>query len=132
MNPITGEKIIAINGQDYTLRFTWRALSEIETKHGESPNLFNPEVVAHVASCGMRDRHPEMTPDRIMDLSPPLAPFVRDVQQALQWAYFGPEPMPKEPEIDNSKGVKKNNQLGRWRRFVGRCRAVFRRPSSGD
>lgn len=130
MNPVTGEKIIAINGQDYTLRFTWRALSEIETKHGESPNLFNPEVVAHVASCGMRDRHPEMTPDRIMDLSPPLAPFVRDVQQAMQWAYFGPEALPKE-QTGEAKGVKKNNPHGLWQRFVAQFHKAFHRQSFG-
>jgi len=128
MNPVTGEKSIKIIGQDYTLRFTWRALSEIETQHGDSPNLFNPAVLAHVASCGLRDRHPEMTVEKIMDLSPPLAPFVRDVQQALQWAYFGPDAIPKGPE----SSVKKNSPLGSLRHLGARFLMAFRRPSFGD
>ena len=47
MNPITGEKIITINGQAYTLRFTWRALSEIEAKYGEPISHWKDIIRAH-------------------------------------------------------------------------------------
>jgi hypothetical protein len=107
MNPITGEKAISINGEKYTLRYTWKALSEIEAKHGDNPNLFSPDVVADVAAAGLRNKHPEMTAERIKELSPPLVPFAKSIQQALQWAYFGNESI-----ATNADGVKKNPLTG--------------------
>ena len=129
MNKITGEKTVVIGGQGYTMRYTWKALAEVEEKYGDKPNLFNPEVIACVASAGMRDRHPEMTAEEIMRLSPPLIPFARDVQLALQWAYFGAEAIPK----DDDAPVKKNRPAGGlWRRFVTLLRRAFPRRNSGN
>lgn len=96
MNPVTGEKEIEIAEDKYILRFDWKALSEIEQKYGEKPNMFDAEVVAGVAATGLRGKHPDMTAERIMELSPPLVPFAHAVQQALQWAYFGPEAVPAD------------------------------------
>lgn len=128
MNKTTGEKIVVIGGQDYILRYTWKALSEIEEKYGDKPNLFNPEVLSIVAGAGLRDRHPEMTAGEIMRLSPPLMPLVRDVQTAIQWAYFGAESVPP----DDGKSVKKNLQAGGlWRRFVMRFLSAFHQSSFG-
>ena len=113
MNPITGEKVITINGERLTLRYTWKAIAEIEAKYGDNPNLFAPETVADVAAAGLRDRHPDYTPDRIMELSPPLVPLAKDVQEALRWAYFGTEEIPQE-----AGEVKKNQPRdGLWRRL---------------
>jgi len=117
MNPVTGEKIITINGQAYTLRFTWRALSEIEAKYGDSPNLFNTEVLAAVAASGFRDKHPDMTAERIMELSPPVMPFCVAVREAIQWAYFGAEAI---PNAEAEKEVKKNRLAAMWSRLTGR------------
>jgi hypothetical protein len=97
---ITGSKKIDIDGKPYYLRFTWAALAEVAEKYGDNPNLFEPETVAFVGAAGMRERHPEMTAVKIMELSPPLIPFANDVQQALRWAYFGSD---KVPESDGSK-----------------------------
>lgn len=127
MNPVTGEKQIAIDGKLVLLRFTWRALAEIEARYGDNPNLFNAETVAHVAAAGFRDRHPELTAERIMELSPPLVPFVRDVQEAIQWAYFGPE---KPPTGDS---VKKNRPAGGlWPLILRLFRLGFPRWTSGN
>lgn len=127
MNPVTGEKTVTINGTAYTLRFPWRALAEIEAMYGDNPNLFKAEILAAVASTGLRDKHPDMTPERIMDLSPPLIPFAREVQEVMRWAYFGAELPPPGDE-----GVKKNLPGGGlWqclKRLSGR---VFRRKTSG-
>ncbi len=121
--------MIHIGGHDYVLKFTWRALSEIEQKYGDSPNLFDPDVIAVIAAIGLRDRHPEMNAERIMDLSPPLVPFAKAVQTAIQWAYFGPEGIPNE----EGRRVKKNQKAGgSWRRFIMRLCPAFLRESSGD
>lgn len=128
MNILTGEKMVHIGGHDYVLKFTWRALSEIEQKYGDSPNLFDPDVIAVIAAIGLRDRHPEMTTERIMDLSPPLVPFAKAVQTAIQWAYFGPEGIPNE----EGRSVKKNQKAGgSWRRFITRLCPAYLRESSG-
>ena len=106
MNVLTGEKMIHIGGHEHVLKFTWRALSEIEQKYGDRPNLFDPDVIAVIAAIGLRDRHPEMTAERIMDVSPPLVPFAKAVQTAIQWAYFGPEGIPN----DEDRSVKKTKK----------------------
>jgi len=129
MNPVTGEKEVTMGGQRYVLRFTWRALAEIEKKHGEHPDMFDPETVASVAAAGMRERHPDMTSERIMDLSPPLVPFARAVQEALAWAYFGGEAVPEDAA---AKGKKKDpREAGPWRLFGWPFRRASAPPSSG-
>jgi len=47
-----------------------------------------------------------------MELSPPLIPFANDVQQALQWAYFGDKSVPEDD------GVKKKRTLIGWLRHI--------------
>lgn len=113
---IIGTKRIDIDGKPYYLRFNWAALAEIAGKYGDSPNLFDVETVAFVGSAGLRERHPEMTPERIMELSPPLVPFANDVQQALQWAYFGNQGIPKSDDIK-----KKWDLIGWIKRIKMRC-----------
>ena len=123
---ITGMKRIDIDGKSYSLRYTWAVLAEVAEKYGDSPNLFDPETVAFVGSAGLRERHPEMTPEKIMELSPPLIPFANDVQQALQYSYFGDKGVPDDD------GVKKKRILTGWlRRIKARLSRVFRRRSSG-
>jgi hypothetical protein len=113
-NPITGEAQVEIQGKQYTLRFDWEAIAAVNAVHGDGPNMFDPVVVASVAAIGMKKYHPEMTAERIRELSPPLIPFAAAVQQALQWAYFGAEAPPA------GKAEKKSLPLGRtgwWRRI---------------
>ena len=117
MNPITGEKVIRLDGKRVVLRYTWRAIAEIEAKHGDMPNMFDAEVVASVAAIGLKDKYPEYTAERIMELSPPLIPFAKNVQEALQWAYFGKE-IP--PAADSEK--KSRSKGGWWKRLKRRLR----------
>jgi len=116
MNRITGEKKVMLGGQGYVMRFTWRALAEIEAKYGDNPNLFNAEVLSQVASAGLRDNHPEMTPEKIMDMSPPLMPFCVAVKEAIQWAYFGAESIPQTSPVE----VKKNRLVDTLSRLIKR------------
>jgi hypothetical protein len=118
INKITGEQGVEIGGREYVLRYDWQALSDVEQAHGGEPNLFDPAIVASVASFGLRKRHPEMTADKIMELSPPLVPFAQAVQAALQWSYFGPDAVP------DAQGAKKKSMTtgGFWKRL----RRLFR------
>lgn len=117
MNKITGEKAVIIQGRTYVLRFTWRAVAEVSHKFGDNPNLFDPETIAAVAAIGFKEKHPELTAEAIMDMSPPLVPFAKEVQTALQWAYFGPE----NPEATAEK--KSHPITGFWKRI----RSLFKR-----
>lgn len=110
-NPLTGHKQVIIGGKTYMLRYPWRVLAEISAKHGDNPNLFDIDTVASVGAMGIDD--PEMTAERIKELSPPLVPFARDVQEALQWAYFGGEPVPPDEPAEK----KSYPTTGLWRRI---------------
>jgi hypothetical protein len=118
---ITGKMVVDIDGKPYTLRFDWEALAEVEKNHGDQPNLFSSEVVASVAASGLKRYHPEMTAEKIRELSPPLVPFAKKVQEALQYAYFGAEgvPEPKKKPGPNTDGwwqrLKKRVGMG-WTR----------------
>jgi hypothetical protein len=118
INKVTGEHGILIDGKEYILRFDWTALSEIEQAHGANPNLFQPAVVASVAAAGFRRRHPELTVERLLELSPPFWPFAQAVQLALQWAYFGPEAV-----TDGAKKKPPMIPAGLWRRLSRLFRA---------
>ena len=118
MNPITGDVTVEINGKGYTLRFDWSCLAEIEMAHGDSPNLFNPDVVASVAAIGFKRNHPEMTADVIKEISPPLLPFARTVQTAMQYAYFGMEGVPSD--VGEKKSPPKDGWSMRIKRLFGK------------
>ena len=121
MNSTTGEYEIDIWGKPYAVRFDWDTLAEVTEKHGDSPNLFNPGVVASVASIGMKKRHPEMTPERIKELSPPLIPFAKGIQAALHSAYFGAESLPQSEGDEKKKtSQKKGGLLRRIGRLFGK------------
>lgn len=113
MNKITGECPVMIDGSRYILRFDWEALAAVESQHGAHPNLFSPEIVASVAAAGFKRNHPEMTAERIIELSPPLVPLATEVQMALTWAYFGAEAVPEG-------GKKKGRFLELWQRIKSR------------
>ncbi|HPD57641.1 MAG TPA: hypothetical protein PKW17_10415 [Smithellaceae bacterium] len=111
MNPALGEKKIQLNGEDYTVRFTWKALAAIENKYGDAPDFFNPEVVANILSIAINDS--EMTAEKILEMNAPFVPVSLAVQEALQWAYFGKEPILKSDE-------KKNRRKGGFFRLIRR------------
>lgn len=114
MSKITGEVDIDLCGEVYSIRFDWDALAAVKDAHGDAPNLFDSDVLASVASMGMKKRHPELTPEKIRELSPPLVPFANTVQQALQYAYFGGEALPDD---DEKKSPQKTGLLSRISRL---------------
>jgi len=127
MNPVVCEKQIQIGSKPYILKFSWKALAEIEHQYGDNPNVLDPEIAAGVAAAGLRDRHPEMTAEKIFEISPPFIPFANAINQALQYAYFG-----IEPPSENDGVKKKDRRKGGWfRRFVRRWAPASHRSSSG-
>ena len=96
MNKYTGEVEILLADKPYKLVYDWRALAEVQTKHGGNilKELFNgisPATIADILVIGMKKHHPEMTVDTLMDISPPFIPMVQALDKALAYSYFGAE-----------------------------------------
>ena len=90
MNPLTGECPVQLGDQTYTLRFTWAAVAEVQAAYGDDPKLEDMATLAAVGAAGLRAHHPEMTAERLMELSPPIFPFQVAIRQAWEWAWCGP------------------------------------------
>jgi len=99
--PHAGEARLTIDGKEYTLVFDWRAFSMLG-KAGftgmESLSPYEPERLANVLAIALARHHPEMTAERIMDLSPPFLPVINALARAIAYALTGPEtPNPPNP-----------------------------------
>lgn len=115
MNAITGEVEVQLAGATYTLRFDWNCLAAIEAAHGDGPNFLSQDTVASIAAIGFHRCHPELTVERLKEISPPFMPFAQTIQQALQYAYFGDAELPDDPE--DAKKKSGLNRVGFWRRI---------------
>lgn len=125
LNKITGHAEVDICGAKYTIRFDWGCLAEISERFGEGPNMFNPDILAKIAAIGMKKYHPDMTADKIKEFSPPLVKFAKEVQEALHWAYFGPE------SIEQQEEKKNPTKIGFWRRIKFALGRVLTLSTSG-
>lgn len=107
-NKMTGEVPVTIAGTDYTLHYDWRAIGALVTEFGEdagtvlSDVVMNPfakiEAFAKTLEIGLQRHHPDMTLDRIMELSPPVAEVIKPVAVALGYAFTGGKNEEEVPE----------------------------------
>lgn len=91
MNQLTGECPVDLGGQTYTLRFVWAAVAEVQAAYGDDPQLDDLPTLAAVAAAGLRASHPEMTAERLAELSPPILPLQQAIRRAWEFAWCGPE-----------------------------------------
>ena len=96
--PITGETLLKIGSNEYTLRYTWREIVEIKKKFGKDTDLFDPEVLAAMVKIGLTRHHPEVSEDMIFDASPPIAQVIEAVNKALNRTYVGKDTLVVEPQ----------------------------------
>lgn len=107
MNKYTGEITIKIVGKDYPVCFNWRALSKVKSLFTDAiwSNLqgADPEKLAEILEIGIDN--PEVTKEFILDASPPLISVVKVLDQAVGFAYFGPDGVPEatDQSDDNKK-----------------------------
>lgn len=115
-NPIRGLHRFRMLGKLFTLQYTWDQLAELESVYGANgPQLGDFTALAHTASVGLIARHPEMTPEHIRSLSPPVFILNQAVTKALKYAYFGDDRY-DTPDADATPTKKKRNL---WHRFLG-------------
>lgn len=98
VNKHTGEFEIRMGGRLFTGVFDWHALSELETAFGSPSEL--AKVLkpggdalsrAKFLAIALKQRHPEVTAEKILEWRPPLFAMLATLDAALNAAYFGPD-----------------------------------------
>lgn len=112
MNRITGEASIEIAGKTYPLRFDWNALARLDHEFPEGLDLTDPNVLARVVAIGIPDN--QVTPEMVLEASPPVMKAIDAVTRAHNLAYFGavqaPEPQ-KEDDVRPPKARPESKTL---------------------
>lgn len=115
-NKYTGEVILDIQGKPHTLVFDWSALALLKSKFtvDEIARILKtqePENVAFMLHCALKKHHPEMTPEKILNISPPFVTTLQALDTAITYAYFGPrdaKDVAAEAEPADTKKKKKS------------------------
>lgn len=108
-NKYTGEASITIGKDTHSVSFNWRKLAKIKSLFTDQiwSNLqgADPETLAEILVIGI-DKH-DVTKDYILDNSPPLIPVIKALDEAVGYAYFGPDGLPEEAQgdTDNKKKI---------------------------
>jgi hypothetical protein len=102
-----GDVTLIINGQSCVLRYDWRAIRDLiqdigtdfDTVIANASAGYETPVIAAALNVGLKRHHPgEYTVDKIMDLSPPLIPAMRAVNDAMMVSFYGSTTPPDDPE----------------------------------
>jgi hypothetical protein len=104
INQYKGEYLIDIGGQSYKLVYDWNALAVVSVNYSPAKvaslyNTIDPKTLAGVLAAGLIKHHPEITAEKIIEISPAYMPCVEAVDKAMAYAYFG---------TDEIKSEKKN------------------------
>lgn len=130
-NPTHGIHQFMMHGNVYTLYFPWKELSPLELTIPE-PDYSNRVTLAKFAAAGLRHHHPEMTEEKIWQMSPPFFVLRAAVIKALEYAYWGGE----DPEEVTGKLTGKRlpeKETSMWRRICKwHTKRVLRRKDSGN
>lgn len=97
-NPIRGTVQLDIEGTTYTMRLNWHGVAQIRRAYPDGYNLADPEHLSVIMSIAMAEKHPDMTPDRIMDLSPPLETAIEAVSDLVNYSWWGQKTAPERKE----------------------------------
>lgn len=96
-NPYTGEVQIEIAKKKRTIVFDFHALSALHSQFADEMRggyidvmkINDPVKLAGVLAIGLKEKHPDMTAEAIMEARPPLAFVKAQLDKALAYAYFG-------------------------------------------
>lgn len=107
MNKYAGEWPLTIGKNKFQLCFSWARVAELQSALGDDApaqvvkaEFKSIEDAAATLAIGMKEYHPEMTLEKIMEMSPPLVPVADAMKKAMLLALFGPT---MEPEKDDTK-----------------------------
>jgi hypothetical protein len=96
-NRYTGDVPIVLGDKTYMLRADWNAIAAAQ-EISENPNALrqlyslNAKQLAGVISALLKKHHPEdpaVTPEAILELSPPIMTIMESLNEAILFAYTG-------------------------------------------
>lgn len=127
-NPYTGDVPIAVGDKALTLAFDYRALSRVRAELGADGQARalagDVDLLPKLLAAGLARHHPDWTAERIAEVSPPIVPTTKAIEEALLAAYYGPDgPPPENPPPPPGTLWRRL-----WRRLTGRGSP---HPSSG-
>ena len=138
VNPHKSEVGLVLDGEQYILRFSWDGLARLDDEFGsrydrvitEAATAGNVRVLAKVLAVGLE---PPLTPERIMELSPPVEEVSRSILTALSSAVWGKAGPPVSEEEDE-KGAENPQIRKTWWQRLGDLLSglVGRRANSGQ
>lgn len=108
-NPTKGTVVITIDDRDYTMRLNWHGIAQIRRSYPEGYNLTDPEHLSVIMAVAMAEKHPEMTPDVIMDLSPPLEKAIDAVTDLINFSWWGAKTPPERKEKEEAASEEAEN-----------------------
>lgn len=97
-NPVRGTITIDIDGKTYTMRLDWHGVAQVRRAFPDGYNLSDPEHLSVIMSVAMAKYHPEMNPDAIMDMSPPLELAIQSVTDMINYSWWGAKNAPESKE----------------------------------
>lgn len=106
-NKYTAVVKIQIGKQTYDLVYNWNAIAEVKSFYSGDDIITklntgtDPILLAKVLAAGLRENHPEITATQIIKYSPPIFKMVKAIDEAMSYAYFGPE------GFEETKALKK-------------------------
>lgn len=96
-NAHTGEFSLKVNGKDCVLVYDWKAIARAQNELGASVlvkvgkvGALSTDELAQLLAIGFERKHPELDEDAIMEASPIVLDALMAIDQALNYAYFGP------------------------------------------
>ena len=108
-NPPRGTVFVEIDGKSYQMRLNWHGIAQIRRSYPEGYNLTDPEHLAVIMAVAMAHKHPEMTPDVIMDLSPPLEKAIDAVTDLINFSWWGAKTPPERKEKEEAASEEAEN-----------------------
>lgn len=109
-SPVQGQVQVEMGGDTYTLVYRWEAIDKMSQALPDEFDLSDLNTLGLVASIGFAQHHPDLTPECLWEMSPPINVLISAVQQAQRYAYLGLEKPPK------AEKKKRDPVVVGWRR----------------
>jgi hypothetical protein len=105
MNKYLATVEVELDGKTYKLKYDYEAISAVISKYSKDilTKMYEstPAEIADIVSIGLRDD--KVDAKTIMEYSPPIFTMCKLIDQAIGFAYFGPEGPPKVEKGDKKK-----------------------------
>lgn len=116
-NKYTAVVKIQIGKQTYNLVYNWNAIAEVKSYYPGDDIITklnggtDPILLAKVLAAGLKEYHQEITSKQILEISPPIFKMVKAIDDAMNYAYFGPEGYEETKALKKKINLKLKNLL---------------------